>query len=33
VGSESNGKSRLFSRPVIILHGFYFVISAARSPS
>ena len=30
VGSEINGKSRLFSRPVIILkklaHGFYFVI-------
>ena len=30
VGSEINGKSRLFSRPVIIFkklaHGFYFVI-------
>ncbi len=30
VGSEINGKSRLFSRPVIVLkklsHGFYFVI-------
>jgi len=30
VGSEINGKSRLFSRPVIILkklaHGFYFII-------
>lgn len=30
VGSEVNGKSKLFSRPVIILkklsHGFYFVI-------
>lgn len=30
VGSEINGKSRLFSRPVIVLkklsHGFYFVV-------
>ena len=30
VGSEINGKNKLFSRPVIILkklaHGFYFVI-------
>jgi len=36
VGSEINGKSRLFSRPVIIFkklaHGFYFVIPTTTKP-
>jgi mRNA interferase MazF len=36
VGSEINGKSRLFSRPVIILkklaHGFYFVSPTTIRP-
>jgi hypothetical protein len=35
VRSEINGKSRLFSRPVIVFkklaHGFYFVIPTQRS--
>src|SRR2546421_8696714 len=34
IGSEINGKSRLFSRPVIIFknlaHGFYFVIPTTK---
>jgi mRNA interferase MazF len=36
VGSEVNGKSTLFSRPVLILkklsHGFYFVIPTTTQP-
>jgi mRNA interferase MazF len=36
VGSEINGKSKLFSRPVIIFkklaHGFYFVIPTTTKP-
>src|SRR5665213_794991 len=36
VGSEINGKSALFSRPVLILkkltHGFYFVVPTTTQP-
>lgn len=36
VGSEINGKSKLFSRPIIIYkklaHGFYFVIPTTTQP-